>query len=213
MVGVIVIGVIAGIIATTAFAVIPWAQNRAAELNLGAVDISESAYRASSNDYFAYDSAADSDYRAAEKWSVGLQRPEHRLIVDVNSCYSAWIAAQRSASGAVLMKIGGDGRSSCAGTPPTQNNPTAIYKIAVTGPNANVIPAALTANLPSGIDASVPQALVTAITSGNRYYFGGTAKPGYVPVVLPTYAGESILGWTPANITDMGSAETEINMG
>jgi hypothetical protein len=42
MIGVIVIGVIAGVIAATVFAVIPWAQDRAANASLDAVKTAES---------------------------------------------------------------------------------------------------------------------------------------------------------------------------
>jgi type II secretory pathway pseudopilin PulG len=50
MVGVIVIGVIAGVIAATVFAVIPWAQDKAASQSLDAVNQAESVAFAQSTD-------------------------------------------------------------------------------------------------------------------------------------------------------------------
>ena len=50
MVGVIVIGVIAGVIAATVFAVIPWAQDKAAGSSLDAVNAAESTSFAQSTD-------------------------------------------------------------------------------------------------------------------------------------------------------------------
>lgn len=50
MVGVIVIGLIGGVVATTTFAIIPWAQDRAAKQQLDSIVTAQSSYRGLSSD-------------------------------------------------------------------------------------------------------------------------------------------------------------------
>ena len=106
MVGVLVIGIIGGIIAATVFSVIPWSQNEAAKGNLDAVKTAESATRAMEGTFVEYDSHGDSEHRAFEiaedeagNPRSAIQRPENRLIIDINQEKQSWIAVSKSATG------------------------------------------------------------------------------------------------------------------
>lgn len=50
MVGIIVIGMIGGIVASTIFAVIPWAQDKAAKQQLDSINVAQAAYKAKASD-------------------------------------------------------------------------------------------------------------------------------------------------------------------
>jgi type II secretory pathway pseudopilin PulG len=93
MVGVIVIGVIAGVIAATVFAVIPWSQNEAAKQSLDAVKTSESVAQTQGGKYLDF----------ATLVSTKQIQASTKVNVLTNAAGDCYAAASKSAAGAVYV--------------------------------------------------------------------------------------------------------------
>lgn len=93
MVGILILGIIAGIIAATVFGVIPWAQDNAAAQSLDAVKIAESTFRAESSTQV---------YGEAAALETAKLLPRHNgLTISVGGSGTCFLAGAQSATGAV----------------------------------------------------------------------------------------------------------------
>jgi type II secretory pathway pseudopilin PulG len=99
MVGVIVIGVIAGVIAATVFAVIPWAQDKAASQSLDAVNQAESVAFAQSTDAGAgvYLDTATITTKDGAGNTPGLLQASKSVFIKSNG--TGYIAVSKSSTG------------------------------------------------------------------------------------------------------------------
>ncbi|KQO98828.1 hypothetical protein [Leifsonia sp. Leaf264] len=88
MVGVLVIAIVGGVISTSLFAVVPWAQDEAAKQSLGAVMDAESAERGAGDDHA---------FKSTDQLGQYLHDPTG-VAVDANEDGSCYVAASRSAT-------------------------------------------------------------------------------------------------------------------
>jgi hypothetical protein len=104
MVGVIIIGIIGGVIASTIFAVIPWAQDNAAKASLDSVHTAESAYAGFSvgqnggqpKEYGNYDDLKNTD---GSKTDSLLQASDKLIITTGSNSKDCYLAVITSDSG------------------------------------------------------------------------------------------------------------------
>jgi hypothetical protein len=92
MVGVIVIGVIAGVIAATVFAVIPWAQDKAASASVDSVGLAESVARVNSDRYNPM----------AQLISDQMIQKQSTVTAITDAAGSCYISASKSSTGAIF---------------------------------------------------------------------------------------------------------------
>ena len=92
MVGVIVIGTIAGAVMGTVALVIPWSQDRAAEASLGAVRTAERVVYAVGGTYLDFDA----------RHAAGLVQPAPAVTIDTGDDGQCWASAVRSVSGNIF---------------------------------------------------------------------------------------------------------------
>jgi alpha-tubulin suppressor-like RCC1 family protein len=93
MVGVIVMGVIAGTIAASVFAVIPWSQDASAKKGLDSVGTAEAAIRVQTSKFGDF----------AGLHSAGLIQPSTTVGAATDAEGTCYVAVSRSASGAVFL--------------------------------------------------------------------------------------------------------------
>lgn len=98
MVGVIVIGLIGGVISATVFAIIPWAQDKAAKASLSSVHTAESAYAGFSVGDDGEKKQTFGNYDDLKAEHGGLLQESERLIVSTGTnnkdCYVAVITSE-----------------------------------------------------------------------------------------------------------------------
>jgi surface protein len=145
MVGVLVLGIIAGVIAIAVFAVIPWAQNEAAKGDIESVRVAEAVYKAS-NGVFAdeetlYESAAfsaasggglDGGVAAMARAALTEEPPlleRGSRVLDIELVGDGYIVSVVSETGTTFYGSSGNAkiletRPSLDGTPATPADPT-----------------------------------------------------------------------------------------
>ena len=96
MVGVIVLGIISAVILATVFSVIPWSQDRAAEMDLDSVNTAESVFKAQGPDV----KYSGLDGLVAAKL---LPASSSRIRVATDATGSCWVATAASASGKMFV--------------------------------------------------------------------------------------------------------------
>lgn len=102
MVGVLVIGIIAGVLSAVVFAVIPWSQDKAAQENLGSVRTAESVYRGMDSDN-GYKFGNMDDLVTAGKIPASTT-----ISATTNAAGDCYIAAAKSATGQVFWNSDAD---------------------------------------------------------------------------------------------------------
>jgi surface protein len=112
MVGVIVLGVIAGVIAATVFAVIPWAQDNAAKADLGAIRDAQSVARVQEGSFLTVPQLVEKGYLPAgttasgdigvNTASVGAPASVDTLMGSVDDAGDCYLAASTSATGKIF---------------------------------------------------------------------------------------------------------------
>jgi type II secretory pathway pseudopilin PulG len=119
MVGVLVIGIIAGVIAATVFAVIPWSQDNAAKQSLDAVKTAESVQLAQSAGLGAAKFADSTTLEGTTNANgASLLQASPNIKVVVSSDGAHFIAASKSDHANTVFYITDDGQKATT-TPPT----------------------------------------------------------------------------------------------
>jgi len=106
MVGILVIGIIAGVIAATVFAVIPWAQDNAAKANLDAAQTAQSA---------AYTYSKDGSYAGPKGYQSFVElvgnkwlSPSNAVFIGTGTDRECFVAVAKSDSGRVFYSSNKD---------------------------------------------------------------------------------------------------------
>ena len=97
MVGVVVIGIIAGVVAATVFAVVPWTQDNSAKQSLNAVTVAE-------NTYYGFTSQElPSAYGTSEQLTERtLLTQNSDIAVGTDTVGSCYVAVAESATGTIF---------------------------------------------------------------------------------------------------------------
>jgi alpha-tubulin suppressor-like RCC1 family protein len=229
MVGVIVIGVIAGIIAATVFAVIPWSQNSAAKGNLDAVRTAEGVAMVMTDKYQTVDQLIALGYLQPPAGSIvaegvpggsglgirgpvlAVTAPQSTQVV-LNADATCYVAGSRSATGDVYFSTSKNAAVDKykAGTSNTDwCTPLEPLVVALGGSTVGitVTPAITTTTLPNGVEtAAYSQTLATTGTPTSFAVSTGTLPTG---LILNTASG--VISGTPTAPASFTFAVTATN--
>ena len=197
MVGVLVIGIIAGVVAATVLTVIPWSQDAAARGNLDAVRTAQSVSRAQDGKFLDYaDLTAGPDARL---------QTSPKVTVGTNADGTCFVGISKSATGAIFFitdTLAGAAELTRASDPGCVDAATLAWLVDSVGgfPGTNALPQATIGEPFSFTLVGTGEAVTYSITAG-------TLPPG----ILLTTAG--VISGTPTTAGTFNFTVTKTNSG
>ena len=197
MVGVLVIGIIAGVVAATVLVVIPWSQDAAARGNLDAVRTAESVARAQDGRFL--------DYADLTAQPGARLQTSPKVTVDTNADGTCFIGISKSATGAIFFitdTLAGAAELTRASDPGCIDSATLAELVDSVGgfPGTEALPQATIGEPFSFTLMGTGEAVTYAITAG-------TLPPG----ILLTTAG--VISGTPTTAGTFNFTVTKTNGG
>ena len=197
MVGVLVIGIIAGVVAATVLVVIPWSQDAAARGNLDAVRTAESVARAQDGRFL--------DYADLTAQPGARLQTSPKVTVDTNADGTCFIGISKSATGAIFFitdTLAGAAELTRASDPGCIDSATLAELVDSVGgfPGTEALPQATIGEPFSFTLMGTGEAVTYAITAG-------TLPPG----ILLTTAG--VISGTPTTAGTFNFTVTKTNSG